>query len=94
MKMKLNIKLIILTLCIAIPVLAVIAYVSIRNNQVQLDELLIEKQAKVQVSVSQLDSLLQILENSLAYLSMDDDQILRIAHSREKNTEFWLDNLE
>lgn len=89
---KLNIQLLILTLCIAVPILALITYAGIRNNQAQLKELLSEEQASVQSGVYQIDSLLEILENSLAYMAMEDTQIRNIASAKVKDTGFWIEN--
>ena len=89
---KLNIQLLILTLCIAVPVLALISYAGIRSNQAQLNELLMEEQTSVQSSIYQIDSLLEMLENSLAYLAAEDMQIRSIAAARTQDTGFWMDN--
>jgi len=89
---KLNKQLLVLTLSIAVPVLVLIAYIGFRNNQVQLNELLLEEQSDVQAAVLQLDSLMEILENSLAYMAMEDTRIQGIAQAEIQDTQFWLDN--
>lgn len=94
MKLRLNIKLILLTLCIAVPVTAVITFMGIRSNDTQRRQILAESQAEVQGTMSQIDAVLELLEHALAFMSVDDTQIRSIALAQERTTGFWLDNHE
>lgn len=91
-RQKLNSQMLILTACVIIPVLLFVGYVGIRANHTQLNKLLAEEQADVQSSVNQIDLLLEMLENSLAYLSTEDIKIRDIAMADVQDTQFWMDN--
>ena len=91
-RQKLNNQMLILMACVVIPILAFVGYVGIRANHTQLNKLLSEEQANVQSHVYQMDLLLEMLENSLAYLSTEDVRIRDIATADTQDTDFWIDN--
>lgn len=91
-KISLNVRLFLVTMCIAIPVIAALFFTGIRERASARKEKINEIQSDVEIEMSGIDTQLKFLRNSLINLAMDDSDFRNIATSEEKNTEFWLTN--
>lgn len=88
----LNKRLFIVTMCIALPIIAVILWTGFQNKNSQRKAKFAQDTSEVEIAVSQLDTMIELLQNSLNNLSLDDSDFKLIATAREPSTEFWLAN--
>lgn len=91
-RVSLNIRLFLVTMCIAVPVIAALFFTGIRERSSAKKERINEIQADVEVEMSKIDTQLKFLRNSLANLVMDDSELKSIADADEEDTDFWLAN--
>lgn len=91
-RVSLNIRLFLVTMCIAVPVIAVLFFTGIRERTSAKKERINELQADVEVEMSRIDTQLKFLRNSLANLVMDDAEFKHIADEDEEDSDFWLAN--
>lgn len=91
-RQTLNIRLFIVTLCISIPVIAMILWINSKSLENLKKEKIRESQAEVEVAVSQLDTMMELLENSVINLSINNPDFQVVAKATEKSTDFWRAN--
>ena len=91
-RVSLNIRLFLVTMCIAVPVIAALFFTGIRERTSAKKERINELQAEVEVEMSRIDTQLKFLRNSLANLVMDDAEFKHIADEDEEDSDFWLAN--
>lgn len=91
-RVSLNIRLFLVTMCIAVPVIAALFFIGIRERTSAKKEKINELQADVGVEMSKIDTQLKFLRNSLANLVMDDTEFKHIADEDEEDNDFWLAN--
>ncbi len=90
MKKKLNIQLLIVTLCIAIPMICVFAYLEIKHNKSVRNELILSCQTDVQINMNQLDMMLEMTRDNMSYIAVDDSELNEIRDAKNKDTVFWM----
>jgi two-component system, sensor histidine kinase YesM len=88
----LNIRLFIVTLGVSIPVIAMILWINSYNLENLRKEKVGESQAEVEVAVSQLDTMMELLENSVINLSINNPDFQVVAKATEQSTDFWRTN--
>ncbi|MDF2514478.1 MAG: hypothetical protein K0S04_4344, partial [Herbinix sp.] len=88
----LNIRLFVVTLCVSIPVIAMILWINSYNLENLRKEKVGESQAEVEVAVSQLDTMMELLENSVINLSINNPDFQVVAKATEQSTDFWRAN--
>ncbi|HHV09171.1 MAG TPA: histidine kinase [Clostridiales bacterium] len=88
----LNIRLFVVTLCVSIPVIAMILWINSYNLENLRKERVAESQAEVEAAVSQLDTMMELLENSVINLSINNPDFQVVAKATEENTDFWRAN--
>ena len=91
-RVSLNIRLFLVTMCIAVPVIAALFFTGIRERTSTKKERINELQADVEVEMSRIDTQLKFLRNSLANLVMDNAEFKHIADEDEEDSDFWLAN--
>lgn len=91
-RVSLNIRLFLVTMCIAVPVIAALFFTGIRERASAKKERINELQADVEVEMSRIDTQLKFLRNSLANLVMDNAEFKHIADEDEEDSDFWLEN--
>lgn len=88
----LNIRLFVVTLCVSIPVIAMILWINSYNLENLRKEKMAESQAEVEVAVSQLDTMMELLESSVINLSINNPDFQVVAKATEESTDFWRTN--
>ncbi len=88
----LNVRVFLVTLCIAIPTVLSIAFISVQNRTMFIGENLSQSQSEVDIAVSQLDMVLDVLANSAVNYCLDDSDFQLVANAEEETTEFWMAN--
>ena len=91
-RVSLNIRLFLVTMCIAVPVIAALFFTGIRERTSAKKERINELHADVEVEMSRIDTQLKFLRNSLANLVMDNAEFKHIADEDEEDNDFWLAN--
>lgn len=91
-RVSLNIRLFLVTMCIAVPVIAALFFTGIRERTSAKKERINELQADVEAEMSRIDTQLKFLRNSLANLVMDNAEFKHIADEDEEDSDFWLEN--
>ena len=91
-RVSLNIRLFLVTMCIAVPVIAALFFTGIRERTSAKKERINELHADVEVEMSRIDTQLKFLRNSLANLVMDNAEFKHIADEDEEDSDFWLEN--
>lgn len=88
----LNVRLLVVTLCISIPVIILILWINANNLENLRKEKISESKAEVGVAVSHLDTMLELLQSSLVNLSINNPDFQIVANSKSKTTDFWRAN--
>lgn len=91
-RISLNVRLFLVTMCIAVPVIAALLFTGIRERESARNEKINQLQSDVEIEMSGIDTQLKFLRNSLINLVMDDGDFRHIASAKEKDSEFWLAN--
>ncbi len=91
-RISLNVRLFLVTMCIAVPVIAALLFTGIRERESARNEKINQLQSDVEIEMSGIDTQLKFLRNSLINLVMDDGDFRHIASAKEKDLEFWLAN--
>lgn len=91
-RVSLNIRLFLVTMCIAVPVIAALFFTGIRERTSAKKERINELHADVEVEMSRIDTQLKFLRNSLANMVMDNAEFKHIADEDEEDSDFWLEN--
>ena len=91
-RISLNVRLFLVTMCIAVPVIAALLFTGIRERESARNEKINQLQSDVEIEMSGIDTQLKFLRNSLINLVMDDGDFRHIASANEKDSEFWLAN--
>ncbi len=92
MKKTLNKRLLIVTLSIAIPFIALIGFWGVNEQKRSREEEIEKNQKEIEITVSQMDTMLELMENSIVSLVMYDSDLLEAATETETTTNFWLSN--
>ena len=85
-RVSLNIRLFLVTMCIAVPVIAALFFTGIRERSSAKKERINEIQADVEVEMSKIDTQLKFLRNSLANLVMDDSELKTVLEKINNQT--------
>lgn len=95
-RISLNVRLFLVTMCIAVPVIAALLFTGIRERESARNEKINQLQSDVEIEMSGIDTQLKFLRNSLINLVMDDGDFRHIASAKERTRnsglrtrEFW-----
>ena len=91
-RVPLNVRLFLVTMCIALPIILALFFTGTGERKSARNEKITELQSEIEVEMSKVDTQLRFLRNSLVNLAIDDSYIGSVASGDENSTEFWLNN--
>lgn len=89
---SLRMRFLMVNIIVAIPVLALILWVNVRNRESARQEEIGSYQSALDISASRVDMFFSMLEESVISLPVNNSEFLDIAVTEETDTEFWILN--